>query len=120
MKRAAQIRRIERAARADVEAQVAGNILGGLAAKSVQEGHAQSGALRPRFEVLAEFGPPAILPTQVERNAAGSVERMGRVLPHNQTHRGLFRLIDQLGISAIVRSEERRVGKECRSRWSPY
>ena len=21
---------------------------------------------------------------------------------------------------AIVRSEERRVGKECRSRWSPY
>ena len=23
-------------------------------------------------------------------------------------------------INAIVRSEERRVGKECRSRWSPY
>ena len=23
-------------------------------------------------------------------------------------------------IKAIVRSEERRVGKECRSRWSPY
>ena len=22
--------------------------------------------------------------------------------------------------SGIVRSEERRVGKECRSRWSPY
>ena len=28
---------------------------------------------------------------------------------------------DPLGIaSAIPRSEERRVGKECRSRWSPY
>ena len=27
-------------------------------------------------------------------------------------------LHDKLGISA--RSEERRVGKECRSRWSPY
>src|SRR3989449_5730559 len=26
--------------------------------------------------------------------------------------------VDPLG--AIVRSEERRVGKECRSRWSPY
>src|SRR3989441_5950221 len=25
-----------------------------------------------------------------------------------------------LGVSEIVRSEERRVGKECRSRWSPY
>ena len=24
------------------------------------------------------------------------------------------------GLSAITRSEERRVGKECRSRWSPY
>ena len=23
-------------------------------------------------------------------------------------------------LSALVRSEERRVGKECRSRWSPY
>ena len=23
-------------------------------------------------------------------------------------------------LAAIVRSEERRVGKECRSRWSPY
>ena len=25
-----------------------------------------------------------------------------------------------LGLSILVRSEERRVGKECRSRWSPY
>src|SRR3712207_8965248 len=24
------------------------------------------------------------------------------------------------GLRAVVRSEERRVGKECRSRWSPY
>ena len=23
-------------------------------------------------------------------------------------------------IEAVLRSEERRVGKECRSRWSPY
>ena len=25
-----------------------------------------------------------------------------------------------IGIGAVYRSEERRVGKECRSRWSPY
>ena len=25
-----------------------------------------------------------------------------------------------LGVKLAVRSEERRVGKECRSRWSPY
>ena len=24
------------------------------------------------------------------------------------------------GLAALERSEERRVGKECRSRWSPY
>src|SRR2546430_17149926 len=26
----------------------------------------------------------------------------------------------QIGVDVTVRSEERRVGKECRSRWSPY
>ena len=25
-----------------------------------------------------------------------------------------------LGVIVVLRSEERRVGKECRSRWSPY
>ena len=29
-------------------------------------------------------------------------------------------LVMALGIAAAARSEERRVGKECRSRWSPY
>ena len=30
-------------------------------------------------------------------------------------------VLDVLGItSKLTRSEERRVGKECRSRWSPY
>ena len=34
----------------------------------------------------------------------------------------LFALFAILGLSQVivVRSEERRVGKECRSRWSPY
>ena len=27
---------------------------------------------------------------------------------------------EKKGINVIDRSEERRVGKECRSRWSPY
>ena len=30
------------------------------------------------------------------------------------------KLIIRAGQDAIFRSEERRVGKECRSRWSPY
>ena len=45
------------------------------------------------------------------------------------TNSGLFRAVDDVSFRvrrgetlAIVgeRSEERRVGKECRSRWSPY
>src|SRR2546422_11627347 len=28
--------------------------------------------------------------------------------------------LGQYGVAALERSEERRVGKECRSRWSPY
>ena len=31
-----------------------------------------------------------------------------------------YRADHGLIFSAMVRSEERRVGKECRSRWSPY
>ena len=33
---------------------------------------------------------------------------------------GLYADISPLLSAAIFRSEERRVGKECRSRWSPY
>ena len=28
--------------------------------------------------------------------------------------------VEVINISDVTRSEERRVGKECRSRWSPY
>ena len=32
----------------------------------------------------------------------------------------LEKLIEEHGMKKKERSEERRVGKECRSRWSPY
>src|SRR5260370_6286200 len=34
--------------------------------------------------------------------------------------RGKNQLSEQIETANVVRSEERRVGKECRSRWSPY
>src|SRR5262245_58599167 len=48
-------------------------------------------------------------------------------LPRNRAKR-VFRVIDHSAIFLLIagtytpftRSEERRVGKECRSRWSPY
>ena len=33
--------------------------------------------------------------------------------------RGLHHLVNEV-VDNLTRSEERRVGKECRSRWSPY
>ena len=32
----------------------------------------------------------------------------------------IFKKIENLRLESVIRSEERRVGKECRSRWSPY
>ena len=40
-----------------------------------------------------------------------------------QAKSALISVFDKTGLEPIIhttRSEERRVGKECRSRWSPY
>ena len=48
---------------------------------------------------------------------------LGSVRKKSQVN-ALVKIISDWGVSTIVyfiiRSEERRVGKECRSRWSPY
>src|SRR2546430_7404559 len=40
--------------------------------------------------------------------------------PTSITVLGLSAYVGLLAVGATLRSEERRVGKECRSRWSPY
>ena len=50
----------------------------------------------------------ATLPAQDKPSARADQAR--------QALQGFDRFVD----SAMTRSEERRVGKECRSRWSPY
>src|SRR5256885_15835255 len=45
----------------------------------------------------------------------GTVQLLDEQHPHHGMRQGQVRQAD-----ALVRSEERRVGKECRSRWSPY
>ena len=60
---------------------------------------------------------------------AGAVDRLARQLapPRPELLSGPEGLVAlardgdaDVVVSALVRSEERRVGKECRSRWSPY
>ena len=49
-----------------------------------------------------------------------SVERAGRLLGLSRSSAYRAAASGQLPTLAFGRSEERRVGKECRSRWSPY
>src|SRR2546430_9855219 len=51
--------------------------------------------------------------------------RLGGVRPAEKTMTGVHleqnrQVYSVEGADAVIRSEERRVGKECRSRWSPY
>src|SRR5256886_1655084 len=46
--------------------------------------------------------------------------RISPMIVAGQVHGGLAQGIAQALVERLVRSEERRVGKECRSRWSPY
>ena len=55
-------------------------------------------------------GPQQIEPRKIE---AGFTKTVHILFPSPVTY------ID-IGSMDIIRSEERRVGKECRSRWSPY
>ena len=52
-----------------------------------------------------------LMPKRVKRRKQFRGTMAGKALRGNKINYGEF---------GLVRSEERRVGKECRSRWSPY
>src|ERR1035441_234971 len=63
--------------------------------------------------------PPARPPCLRRRRAGpGTASRGAWVSPHRTIAQG--RALWGAHPAACPRSEERRVGKECRSRWSPY
>ena len=63
---------------------------------------------RPRY--LMGVGTPA----NILENIARGVDMFDCVMPTRNGHNGM------IFTEKTTRSEERRVGKECRSRWSPY
>ena len=113
-------------ARADVEPGASGRW--GLRAKPghrvTQMHYARRGEITPEMEFVAlrEGMSPEIVRDEIARGRA--------IIPANINHpesepmiigrRFLVKINANIGNSAVSRSEERRVGKECRSRWSPY
>ena len=66
--------------------------------------------------------------TRVKDLTDDEVKRISSVIDESQTVEGDLRReiamnikrLQEIGCYRGIRSEERRVGKECRSRWSPY
>ena len=56
----------------------------------------------------------------IERHGDGSPNFGVKMMPNVQTSGEVMDAIRKLFAGNDDRSEERRVGKECRSRWSPY
>src|ERR1035437_11109298 len=90
-------------------------------------------AEKRRFDPARAFGDGGDAP-EIRRepmdDEAGFGERSraqdeaGGGLDHNENEDGRWRMEDGMWFQRSglfsIRSEERRVGKECRSRWSPY
>ena len=47
-------------------------------------------------------------------------EQIRSIIESGELVKGYDVLNEQNALEKVMRSEERRVGKECRSRWSPY
>ena len=64
-----------------------------------------------------------IIPRENEYLSLGKEEQLkedGDTLTFIPEKTGTYKLLEIFKNAVMERSEERRVGKECRSRWSPY
>src|SRR3712207_9212543 len=72
---------------------------------------------------LGAQGLPSVRPVQaslIQREQEGVALSMPRGVGYQWLPRRDAALEPAVAVAAADRSEERRVGKECRSRWSPY
>ena len=68
-----------------------------------------------KIEILADSNED--YPLQNKRHSMEFLREIAHLRPRSNTFSAVFRIRSMVASS---RSEERRVGKECRSRWSPY
>src|SRR3989454_171189 len=93
-----------------------------------RERHQRHGAIAAlREDLPARLGDVSV-PDVVHPEGCSARQELGEqspdeghpgVAPHPERH-GARDDVHDLELAALRRSEERRVGKECRSRWSPY
>ena len=79
----------------------------------------------PKFQVVSEYQPSGDQPQAIQALAEGIENGLKEQILLGVTGSGktftMAKVIEQVQRPTLVlRSEERRVGKECRSRWSPY
>src|SRR5574341_2693271 len=97
----------------EVETRVAGEREGAQPAESIV------------LQRLREQFPEELVEVKLWRNESSAnlrlqdLVRVCRFL-RDDPHLAFDFLSDVTGVDRLNRSEERRVGKECRSRWSPY
>src|SRR2546427_13189549 len=80
------------------------------------------------FVITAELNPPKSAAANVVRRRGEALKGVVDAVNVTDSNRAVVAMaaipgatiVRSSGLEPIVRSEERRVGKECRSRWSPY
>ena len=75
-----------------------------------------------KFEEASELVKRVTNPTKLIYSDYLSEQSGGRVYlkPENMQHTGAYKIRGAYYKISTLSEEERRVGKECRSRWSPY
>src|SRR2546426_5248093 len=89
-------------------------------AGSLEPTRGPHGELRFSFQdlVLLRTAKGLVSARIAPRRVRSALRKLKEQLPEGRPLRGVH--IRAVGDRIVVRSEERRVGKECRSRWSPY
>src|SRR3712207_9267501 len=67
------------------------------------------------FAAVSSGDNSNIISARVARETFGVQHVVARIYDSKRAE-----VYERMGIPSVARSEERRVGKECRSRWSPY
>ena len=82
----------------------------------------QSGRGERAFDIYSRLLRDRIifLGQPIDSNVANLIVAQMLLLDAEDAEKDIYMYINSPGGSVTARSEERRVGKECRSRWSPY